>query len=56
MSSFKEKEKRIRPKNNPYKRDHFDQTKYLRVSLSENSATNQESVEEEFYSEDEEQY
>jgi hypothetical protein len=32
MSSRHEKEKRLRPKNNPYKRDHFVQADYLRIS------------------------
>ena len=31
MSSRHEKEKRLRPKSNPYKRDHFIQADYLRV-------------------------
>jgi hypothetical protein len=56
MSSRREKEKRIRPKSNPYKRNHFDQTKYLRVPLSESNGTNQEFIEDEFFNEDEEQY
>lgn len=34
MSSRREKEKRIRPRNNPYKRDKFDQSKYLHVKTS----------------------
>jgi hypothetical protein len=32
MSSRHEKEKRLRPKNNPYKRDNFVQADYLRIS------------------------
>ena len=31
MSSRHQKEKRLRPRNDPYKRDHFNQSKYLRV-------------------------
>lgn len=31
MSSRHEKEKRLRPRSNPYKRDHFVQAEYLRV-------------------------
>ena len=37
MSSRREKEKRLRPRNDPYKRNHFDQTRYLRVPLSESN-------------------
>ena len=39
MSSRHQKEKRLRPRNNPYKRDQFDQTKYLRVSASSSANT-----------------
>ena len=35
MSSRREKEKRIRPRNSPYKRDYFDQSRYLRIPVSE---------------------
>ena len=35
MSSRREKEKRIRPRNMPYKRDYFDQSRYLRIPVSE---------------------
>lgn len=31
MSSRHQKEKRLRPRNEPYKRDRFDQTRYTRV-------------------------
>jgi hypothetical protein len=31
MSSRHEKEKRLRPRSNPYKRDHFVQAEYLRM-------------------------
>lgn len=31
MSSRREKEKRLRPRHDPYKRDHFDKSKYLRI-------------------------
>lgn len=33
MSSRYQKEKRLRPRNSPYKRDHFDQSRYLRVAV-----------------------
>ena len=33
MSSRHEKEKRLRPKNNPYKRDRFVQAEYLRIYI-----------------------
>lgn len=57
MSSRREKEKRLRPRSNPYKRNHFDQMKYLRVPLSEsNSINTQEIVEDEFFDDEEEQY
>lgn len=38
MSSRREKEKRLRPRNNPYKRNHFDQSRYLHVPLSESKS------------------
>ena len=56
MSSRREKEKRLRPRSNPYKRNHFDQTKYLRLPVSESNVNNQEFIEDEFYEEDEDQY
>ena len=31
MSARQETEKRLRPRNSPYRRNHFDQSKYLRV-------------------------
>lgn len=31
MSTRNEREKRIRPRNDPYKRDHFDKSRYLRI-------------------------
>jgi len=33
MSSRHEKEKRLRPKNSPYKRDRFVQAEYLRIYI-----------------------
>ena len=33
MSSRHEKEKRLRPRNNPYKRDRFVQAEYLRIYI-----------------------
>jgi hypothetical protein len=33
MSSRHQKEKRLRPRNDPYKREHFDRSRYLQVSL-----------------------
>ena len=39
MSSRYEKEKRLRPRNNPYKRDQFNQTEYLRVPVKNKSKT-----------------
>lgn len=56
MSSRREKEKRLRPRNDPYKRNHFDQTKYLRIPVSESSGATQEFIEDEFLGDDEEQY
>lgn len=38
MSSRREKEKRLRPRNHPYKRNHFNQTDYLRVEREANLA------------------
>ena len=35
MSSRHQKEKRLRPRSNPYKRDRFDQTRYVRVTVEE---------------------
>jgi hypothetical protein len=32
MSSRHETEKRLRPRNDPYKRNHFNQSQYLRVT------------------------
>jgi len=46
MSSRYEKEKRLRPKNNPYKRDHFVQADYLRVSKPINDRKEEKLVEE----------
>lgn len=43
MSSRHQKEKRLRPRNNPYKRDQFDQTKYLRVSAPTNTTNPEDS-------------
>jgi hypothetical protein len=54
MSSRYEKEKRLRPRNNPYKRDQFNQTEYLRVPVknkSKNTNDVQEDFEEEYYDE-----
>lgn len=34
MSSRHQKEKRLRPRHDPYKRDQFDQSKYLRIPHS----------------------
>jgi hypothetical protein len=31
MSSRHQKEKRLRPRHDPYKRDHFNQSQYLRI-------------------------
>ena len=31
MSSRHQKEKRLRPRNDPYKRDHFNKAQYLRI-------------------------
>lgn len=33
MSSRHQKEKRLRPRNDPYKRDHFDESRYLRIAI-----------------------
>jgi hypothetical protein len=37
MSSRRETEKRLRPRNSPYKRNHFNQSQYLRVSVSQSA-------------------
>lgn len=34
MSSRHQKEKRLRPQRDPYKRDHFNQSKYLQLGRS----------------------
>ena len=39
MSSRHQKEKRLRPRNDPYKRDHFNQSKYLRVPSTNHHQT-----------------
>ena len=44
MSSRYEKEKRLRPRNNPYKRDHFNQTEYLRITKNNNSNQNNKNI------------
>lgn len=33
MSARRETEKRLRPRNSPYRRNHFDKSKYLRVPM-----------------------
>lgn len=33
MSSRHQKEKRLRPQRDPYKRNHFDQSKYIGISV-----------------------
>ena len=33
MSSRRETEKRLRPRNDPYKRNHFNKSQYLRISV-----------------------
>lgn len=56
MSSRREKEKRLRPRNNPYKRNQFDKAKYLRLPVSEsNSTTNSDFTEDEFFDDDEDE-
>lgn len=59
MSSRHEKEKRLRPKSNPYKRDHFIQADYLRVAKPLNDPKEAQSKEdlqgaelEEYYQDD----
>ena len=42
MSSRNQKEKRLRPRNNPYKRNKFDQTKYIKQPKEQKSETNNE--------------
>ena len=39
MSSRHQKEKRLRPRSDPYKRDHFNQSKYLRVPSTNHHQT-----------------
>lgn len=39
MSSRHQKEKRLRPRSDPYKRDRFNQSKYLRVPLANHHQT-----------------
>jgi hypothetical protein len=34
MSSRHQKEKRLRPQRDPYKRNHFDQSKYIAISVA----------------------
>ncbi len=34
MSSRHQKEKRLRPQRDPYKRDHFDQSKYIAIPVN----------------------
>lgn len=55
MSSRHQKEKRLRPRNDPYKRNHFDKTKYMRVDNQPVAKPLNEEVEEK-YEEYEEMY
>lgn len=57
MSSRHQKEKRLRPRHDPYKRDHFDKSKYMRIEQSGSKATQEDLNEkyeeyEEMYDED----
>jgi len=58
MSSRHQKEKRLRPRHDPYKRDHFNQSHYLRIDPNkkpDNKDVLQEQENEEyedFYDED----
>lgn len=45
MSSRREKEKRLRPRNSPYKRDYFDQSRFLRIPVSESLAGSRDDTE-----------
>jgi hypothetical protein len=55
MSSRREKEKRLRPRSSPYKRNHFDQTKYLHLPVSESNTTNsQDFIDDDLFGEVEE--
>ena len=56
MSSRHEKEKRLRPKSNPYKRDHFIQADYLRVVKPLNDPKETQSKEELIEADSEEYY
>jgi len=47
MSSRHQKEKRLRPQRDPYKRNHFDQSKYIGVSVS-NKPNQDSSIDEVF--------
>lgn len=38
MSSRHQKEKRLRPRNDPYKRDHFNKSQYLRIQPATTSS------------------
>lgn len=38
MSSRHQKEKRLRPRHDPYKRDHFDKSRYMRFDQNQNSS------------------
>lgn len=38
MSSRHQKEKRLRPRNNPYKRDQFNRSQYLRIDPIKSSS------------------
>lgn len=56
MSSRYEKEKRLRPKNNPYKRDQFNQTEYLRINKNNSTKSTNVITEEEYEEEYDDEY
>lgn len=42
MSARHQKEKRLRPRNDPYKRDHFNKAQYLRIHPVSSSSLEKE--------------
>lgn len=49
MSSRHQKEKRLRPRNDPYKRDHFNKSQYLRIQPATTSSIEEVNLETEDY-------
>lgn len=41
MSSRHQKERRLRPRSDPYRRNHFDQSRYLRLPLPQSAGAQQ---------------